>query len=119
MIAYWMLYSVAVGVPVLLAVLIGASVLRRHGRAERFVWCAGMGIALLLPVLAFVRPFGGTNVPAMPTFCRASTGKYKAPSVRTALRSLRPEDRTSHTPAVRSTSPVFGTKSRGFRLTPI
>jgi len=56
MIAYRMLYAVAVGLPVVVAVHVVAGALRRHGRAERGVWVAGLLIALMLPAVLMTRP---------------------------------------------------------------
>ncbi|MGD8601011.1 MAG: M56 family metallopeptidase, partial [Gemmatimonadota bacterium] len=55
MIAYALLYSVAVGVPVLLAAWSLAAVLRRHGRAERWVWLSGLVLAFALPVVGLLQ----------------------------------------------------------------
>jgi beta-lactamase regulating signal transducer with metallopeptidase domain len=51
MIAYRMLYAMVVGLPVLAATLGVAAVLRRHGKAERWVWLVGLVLALALPAL--------------------------------------------------------------------
>ena len=56
MIAYRMLYAVAVGVPILIAVALAAATLRRHGRAERGTWLAGLLLVSLLPAALMVRP---------------------------------------------------------------
>jgi len=73
MIAYVMLYSVAVATPIVLAAMLVAAVLRRYGRAERFVWLATLVLAFALPVLAILRPDmtggarSGTSLAVTPT----------------------------------------------------
>ena len=61
MIAYGMLYAVAVALPVLLAALACSAALRRYGRPERGVWLAALGLALALPVAFLMTSFGGTS----------------------------------------------------------
>ena len=56
MIAYRMLYAVAVGLPVVVAAWLVAGALRRHGRAERGVWVAGLVLTVLLPALWMTEP---------------------------------------------------------------
>lgn len=56
MIAYRMLYAVAVGLPVLAACHGVAAVLRRHGKAERWVWLAGLCLLFVLPSLYLAQP---------------------------------------------------------------
>jgi len=63
MIAYRMLYAVAVGLPVLLSAHLVAGVLRRHGRAERGVWVGALVLALLLPAAFMAGPFDALRVP--------------------------------------------------------
>jgi hypothetical protein len=55
MIAYAMLYTVAVGVPMLLAAYVVAAVLRRYGQPERVVWLGGLALAFVLPVVGLLR----------------------------------------------------------------
>lgn len=50
MIAYGMVYAAAVGLPILLAAIVGSAALRRYGRPERGVWLVALGLALVLPV---------------------------------------------------------------------
>jgi TonB family protein len=64
MIAYGMLYAVAVGVPILLAAHLGASYLRRHGRPERAIWMLSLAAASALPLLLLSRP--AALVPFLP-----------------------------------------------------
>jgi len=64
MIPYAMLYSVAVGVPIALAAVALAALLRRHGRPERLVWAVALVVALALPLVALS---GGLERPAAPT----------------------------------------------------
>lgn len=60
MIGYWMLYAIAAALPILLAAHVGSAALRRHRRPERGVWLAALGLALALPIVALLDPFGGT-----------------------------------------------------------
>jgi len=60
MIAQAMLYTVAVGGPVLLAAAIGAAYLRRHGRAERGVWIGALVLSLAMPFGMMTREEGST-----------------------------------------------------------
>jgi hypothetical protein len=62
MVAYRMLYALAVGLPVLLAAAVGAAALRGHGRAERGLWLVGLCLALLLPAVLLVRHHTGGHV---------------------------------------------------------
>lgn len=59
MIAYAMLYTVAVGVPLFLAALSLSAVLRRHGRPERLVWLGALVLSFALPIIMLLRPVGG------------------------------------------------------------
>jgi TonB family protein len=59
MIAYAMLYTAAVGIPVALAALAIAAILRRHGKPERLVWVGALVTAFVLPAVALLDPFGG------------------------------------------------------------
>ena len=61
MIAFGMLYAVAVGLPILLAAIACSAVLRRYGRPERGVWLLAIGLALTLPVAFLANPFGPTS----------------------------------------------------------
>lgn len=56
MIAWAMLYATIVGLPILLAVLVGSAILQRHGRAERGAWLAALVLALALPVFILASP---------------------------------------------------------------
>jgi TonB family protein len=77
MIAYGMLYTVAVGLPITLAALAIAAVLRRYGKPERLVWLGALITALVLPVVALLDPFGGSQpVPSIP-----ETGVIGLPAV--------------------------------------
>jgi hypothetical protein len=76
MIAYGMLYTTAVGIPVALAAVAITIVFRRHGRPERLVWLGGFATSLGLPVLALLDPFGGGDVPPL-----LETGVIGLPSV--------------------------------------
>ena len=60
MIAYAMLYTAAVGIPVALGALAIAAVLRRHGKPERLVWVGALVTAFVLPALALLDPFAGS-----------------------------------------------------------
>lgn len=60
MIAYVMLYTFAVGLPILLAALAVSAVLRRYGRSERGVWVAALGLAFALPLVSLLR-LGGAS----------------------------------------------------------
>jgi phosphatidylserine synthase len=55
MIGHAMLYAVLVGMPILAAATIGARFLRRHGRAERWVCVAALGLAFAAPVAMLSR----------------------------------------------------------------
>jgi TonB family protein len=50
MIGQAMLYTVGVGVPIVLAAMTGAGYLRRHGRTERWVWTLGLVLAFGVPL---------------------------------------------------------------------
>jgi bla regulator protein blaR1 len=78
MIAYGMLYTIAVGLPIALAAIAIAAVLRRHGRPERFVWLGALATAFVLPVVALLDPLarGASVVPAPP-----ETGVIGLPAV--------------------------------------
>ena len=77
MIAYGMLYTVAVGLPITLAAFAIAAVLRRYGKPERLVWLGALVTALVLPVVALLDPFGGSQtVPPLP-----ETGVIGLPAV--------------------------------------
>jgi TonB family protein len=80
MIAYAMLYAVAVGVPTLLATVVVAAVLRRAGRAERWVWLGGLGLAFVLPVIGLLR-IGGAGDAAGPVPMPEVTGVIGLPDV--------------------------------------
>jgi TonB family protein len=56
MIAYVMLYTVIAGIPILLAALALATVLRRYGRPERGVWLGALVLAFALPTLSLLDP---------------------------------------------------------------
>ncbi|MEX2048727.1 MAG: M56 family metallopeptidase [Gemmatimonadota bacterium] len=58
MILYAMLYTVAVGVPIVLAAMTLAAVLRHHGRPERLVWLVALALAFALPAVALLDPLG-------------------------------------------------------------
>ena len=62
MIAYGMLYAAAVGLPILLAAVLCSAALRRCGRAERGVWLAALGLALVFPGALLMNPLGGTSL---------------------------------------------------------
>jgi len=51
-----MLYTVAVGVPIACAALALAAVLRRYGRAERWVWLGGLVLACAVPAISLMIP---------------------------------------------------------------
>ncbi len=61
MIAYGMLYAVAVGLPILLAAIACSAVLRRYGRPERGVWLVALALALILPVAFLITAVRGTS----------------------------------------------------------
>lgn len=81
MIAYLMLYSVAVGAPVVLASHVVAALLRRHGRAERLVWLAGLGLAVALPLAALLQTPGAAPAGTGPASVTGSTGIIGLPTV--------------------------------------
>jgi TonB family protein len=56
MIAYGMLYTAAVGLPIMFAAMAIAAVLRRYGRPERVVWLVALSTAFALPVVALLDP---------------------------------------------------------------
>jgi TonB family protein len=56
MIAYGMLYTAAVGLPIMFAAMAIAAVLRRYGRPERAVWLVALSTAFALPVVALLDP---------------------------------------------------------------
>lgn len=56
MIAYGMLYAIAIGVPIFAAVTIGSGVLQRQGRAQRGAWLFALLLALALPVFLLASP---------------------------------------------------------------
>ncbi len=64
--AAWMAYAVLVSLPVAGATWTTATVLRRGGRPERWVWLTGLGVAVVLPVLALASDpaAGGTGAGA-------------------------------------------------------
>jgi len=77
MIAYAMLYTAAVGIPVAIAALVIAAILRRHGKPERLVWLGALGTAFVLPAVALLDPFAGTaDLPPVP-----ETGVIGLPAV--------------------------------------
>ena len=77
MIAYGMLYTAAVGIPIALAAIAISAVLRRHGKPERLVWLGALVTALVLPVVALLDPFGGqAAAPPLP-----ETGVIGLPAV--------------------------------------
>ena len=78
MIGYGMFYAVAVGLPILLAALIGSGFFRRHGRPERGVWLLAVGLALTLPVFTILRPSGAGSAASIPV---PETGVMGLPSV--------------------------------------
>jgi hypothetical protein len=81
MIAYVMLYSVTVAAPLALAAALIASMLRRHGRPERFVWLAALAFALALPLMVLLRPPATGGVPSGPSPEPAATGVIGLPTV--------------------------------------
>lgn len=77
MIAYGMLYTAAVGIPIALAAIAISAVLRRHGKPERLVWLGALVTAFVLPVVALLDPFGGqAAAPPLP-----ETGVIGLPAV--------------------------------------
>jgi TonB family protein len=56
MIPYVMLYTAVVGVPILLAALALAAVLRSYGRPERAVWIAALVLTFALPSMSLLDP---------------------------------------------------------------
>jgi TonB family protein len=77
MIAYGMLYTAAVGIPIALAAIALSAVLRRHGKPERLVWLGALVTAFVLPVVALLDPFGGqAAAPPLP-----ETGVIGLPAV--------------------------------------
>lgn len=79
MIAYVMLYWIAVGVPIVLAARVAGAMLRRHGRAERFVWVAALVLSVVLPMVALVQPSTGGGVST--TAAAPPTGIIGLPTV--------------------------------------
>ena len=61
MIGYGMLYTAAVGLPILLAAMACSAALRRYGRPERGVWLGALGLAMTLPVAFLIYAFGGSS----------------------------------------------------------
>jgi TonB family protein len=98
MIAYGMLYTVAVGVPILLAALVGAAFRRKHGRPERGVWLLALGLTLTLPVLTLSRPpvaaptawtpLFETGVIALPALVPLPSAAVEPPSVAIGLADI-------------------------------
>lgn len=78
MITYGMIYATAVGLPILLAAIVGSAVLRRYGRPERGVWLVALGLALALPAIALLIPSGGTSGTSIPL---PETGVIGLPAV--------------------------------------
>jgi TonB family protein len=78
MIAYSMLYASAVGLLLLLAALLGSSVLRKQGNADRGVWLAALALALALPFLALAGPGDSPVTAASPV---VETGLIGLPAV--------------------------------------
>ena len=78
MIADVMLYTVAAGLPILLAALAVSSVLRRYGRSERGVWLAALVLACALPLVSLVRLGAGS---AAASGALPSTGVIGLPEV--------------------------------------
>ena len=78
MIAYVMLYTVAAGLPILLAALAVSAVLRRYGRSERGVWLAALVLAFALPLVSLIRIGGGSATASGPL---PSTGVIGLPEV--------------------------------------
>jgi TonB family protein len=66
MIPYVMLYTVAVGIPLLLGALAVAAILRRYGRPERAVWMCALALAFVIPALSLVDPVRSTPVVGPP-----------------------------------------------------
>lgn len=62
MIAFAMLYTAAVGLPIALAALGISAVLRRHGKPERLVWLGALATAFGLPIVTLLDPFSGSAV---------------------------------------------------------
>jgi TonB family protein len=62
MIPYVMLYTVAVGIPILLGAVAVAAILRRYGRPERAVWTCALVLAFALPVISLLDPVRNTPV---------------------------------------------------------
>jgi TonB family protein len=56
MIPYVMLYTVAVGIPILLGAVAVAAILRRYGRPERAVWICALVLAFVLPAISLLDP---------------------------------------------------------------
>lgn len=78
MIAYVMLYTFAVGLPILLAALAVSAVLRRYGRPERGVWLVALALAFALPLVSLLM-LGGRSAAASGAV--PSTGVIGLPEV--------------------------------------
>lgn len=81
MIAYVMLYTIAVGVPVLAAAWALAHVLRAHGRAERWVWLGALLLAFALPLTGLVRSIGAGTSDAASGLGGPGTGVIGLPEI--------------------------------------
>jgi TonB family protein len=66
MIPYVMLYTVAVGIPILLGAVAVAAILRRYGRPERAVWMCALALAFALPAISLLDPVRSTPVVGSP-----------------------------------------------------
>ena len=80
MIAYAMLYTVAVGLPVLLAALVVTAFLRRYGRPERGIWLGALALSFALPIVALLQTGAGTAPEGSPAF-GGTTGVIGLPEV--------------------------------------
>lgn len=81
MIGYGMLYAIAVGVPILVAVVIGSTVLQRLGRAQRGIWLAALALAMTLPPILLATPLLEKAPQATAFAPVATTGLVGLPSV--------------------------------------
>lgn len=62
MIALWMLWAMAVSVPVALGTAVVAATLRRADRPERGAWIVGLFMIVAVPTVGLIRTFFGTQV---------------------------------------------------------
>jgi bla regulator protein BlaR1 len=66
MIPYAMLYTITVGIPILLGAIAVAAILRRYGRPERAVWTCALVLAFALPAISLLDPVRSTPVVGPP-----------------------------------------------------